>query len=83
MSLVALAQEYAERIVVSVFVNPTQFGPNEDFESYPRTLDKDRRRLSRAGVDVLFAPSSEEIYPFGEDHMSARVGTGYLDRTLW
>jgi len=71
MSLVELAQEYAERIVVSVFVNPTQFGPNEDFEAYPRALDKDRRRLSRAGVDVLFAPSGEEIYPFGEDRMTA------------
>jgi pantoate--beta-alanine ligase len=70
MSLVSLAQEHAERVVVSVFVNPTQFGLNEDFEAYPRTLDKDRRRLTRAGVDVLFAPSSEEIYPFGTDHTS-------------
>ncbi len=71
MSLVGLAQEHAERVVVSIFVNPTQFGPGEDFEAYPRTPDNDRRRLSRAGVDVLFAPGSEEIYPFGEDRMTA------------
>lgn len=66
MSLVALAQEYAERVVVSIFVNPTQFGPGEDFETYPRTLDNDKRRLSRAGVDLLFAPGDDDIYPFGE-----------------
>ncbi len=66
MSLVALAQEYAERVVVSIFVNPTQFGPGEDFETYPRTLDNDKRRLSRVGVDLLFAPGDDDIYPFGE-----------------
>lgn len=66
MSLVALAQEYAERVVVSIFVNPTQFGPGEDFETYPRTLDNDKRRLSRASVDLLFAPGDDDIYPFGE-----------------
>jgi len=65
MGLVRLAGEYAERIVTSVFVNPTQFGPNEDFENYPRTFDTDRRRLSRAGVDIMFAPAHEEMYPFG------------------
>jgi len=66
MSLVALAQEYAERVVVSIFVNPTQFGPGEDFETYPRTLNNDKRRLSRVGVDLLFAPGDDDIYPFGE-----------------
>jgi pantoate--beta-alanine ligase len=68
MSLVSLAQEYAERVVVSIFVNPTQFGPGEDFEAYPRAIENDRRRLSRASADLLFAPGSDEIYPYGVDH---------------
>jgi pantoate--beta-alanine ligase len=66
MSLVSLAHEQAERVIVTAFVNPAQFGPNEDFENYPRTMETDRRRLSRADVDVLFAPTSEVIYPAGE-----------------
>lgn len=70
ISLVRLAHEYAERVIVSVFVNPTQFGPDEDFGNYPRSLDNDRRRLSRAGVDILFAPGVDEIYPFGEERMT-------------
>ena len=81
ISLVRLAHEYAERVIVSVFVNPTQFGPNEDYASYPRSLDNDRRRLSRAGVDLLFAPGSEEIYPFGEDAMT-RVSVPELSSVL-
>ncbi len=71
MSLVKLAGEYAERVVTSVFVNPTQFGPSEDFEDYPRAFDTDRRRLSRAGVDIMFAPTHEDIYPFGLDNMTS------------
>ena len=70
MNLVQLASEYAERVVTSVFVNPTQFGPQEDFADYPRPFDTDRRRLSRGGVDILFAPNHEEIYPFGADDMT-------------
>lgn len=66
MSLVARARAEADRVVVTVFVNPTQFGPGEDYEAYPRTLDGDRRQLTRAGVDVLFAPSVPEMYPLGE-----------------
>ena len=81
ISLVRLAHEYAERVIVSVFVNPTQFGPNEDYSSYPRSLDNDRRRLSRAGVDVLFAPGNEEIYPFGEEVMT-RVSVPDLSTML-
>jgi len=71
IGLVQLAGEHADRVVTSVFVNPTQFGPQEDFENYPRTLDTDRRRLSRASVDILFAPSHEEIYPFGLESMTS------------
>lgn len=63
MSLVELARTLADRIVVSIFVNPTQFGPGEDFAAYPRTLDQDRRRLTRANVDILFSPPVDEIYP--------------------
>ncbi|MBN8280825.1 MAG: pantoate--beta-alanine ligase, partial [Gammaproteobacteria bacterium] len=66
MALVAEAKTLADRVVVSIFVNPTQFGPGEDFAAYPRTLDQDRRLLTRADVDILFAPPVEEIYPDGE-----------------
>lgn len=67
MSLVELAKAAADRVIVSVFVNPTQFGPSEDFDSYPRTLDQDSELLVEAGVDAVFAPDVEEVYPFGED----------------
>jgi len=66
LSLVELARKLADRVVVSIFVNPTQFGPGEDYAAYPRTLDSDRRQLTHAKVDILFAPSVEEIYPDGE-----------------
>ncbi len=65
VSLVELAREHAERVVVSVFVNPTQFGDDEDFEEYPRTLEKDTRRLKTVSADLIFAPSVETMYPFG------------------
>jgi len=70
MSLVQLAAGQADRVVISVYVNPTQFGPAEDFDSYPRTLENDRRRLSRAGVDVMFAPDDDEMYPYGQEAMT-------------
>lgn len=65
VSLVELAREYAERVVVSVFVNPTQFVEGEDFEDYPRTLERDKRRLQRVNTDMIFAPNVETLYPFG------------------
>jgi pantoate--beta-alanine ligase len=64
-SLIELARARADKIVASVFVNPTQFGPNEDFASYPRTLEADRAGLAAHGCDALFAPSVDEMYPFG------------------
>ncbi|HET7570035.1 MAG TPA: pantoate--beta-alanine ligase [Gammaproteobacteria bacterium] len=66
MALVARARELADRVVVSIFVNPLQFGPNEDLAAYPRTPDEDRAKLTDAGVDVLFAPDVEVMYPQGE-----------------
>ena len=66
-TLVDLARENAERVVVSVYVNPTQFGEGEDFEDYPRTLERDTRRLKQVKADVLFVPADETVYPFGHD----------------
>lgn len=65
LALVQAAQEKAERVVVSIFVNPTQFGPNEDFARYPRTEIEDEMQLGRQNVDLLFLPSVEEMYPGG------------------
>lgn len=67
-SLVELARLHADRIVTSVFVNPTQFGPNEDFERYPRTPEADADGLHAAGCDLLWLPSVETMYPFGSDN---------------
>lgn len=62
-SLIKAAREACDRVVVSVFVNPTQFGPNEDFDKYPRTLEADAEICERNGVDLIFAPAAEEMYP--------------------
>lgn len=67
VKLIKLAREHAERVVVSVFVNPTQFDSDEEYENYPRTIKRDKRRLQRARVDALFAPEVDAIYPFGVD----------------
>jgi pantoate--beta-alanine ligase len=64
-SLIALARRHADRVVASVFVNPTQFGPNEDFSRYPRTPEQDAEGLAAAGCDALWLPSVEEMYPYG------------------
>jgi pantoate--beta-alanine ligase len=65
LSLVRLARERVERVVVSIFVNPTQFGPTEDFARYPRQPEKDAEMLAAASCDVLFLPEVETIYPPG------------------
>lgn len=67
LSLVELAREHAERVIVSIFVNPTQFGEGEDFEDYPRTLERDTRRLKKTSADIIFAPNVDTMYPFGLD----------------
>jgi len=66
-SLVEIAKRHADRVVASVFVNPTQFGPNEDFSRYPRTPEQDAAGLEAAGCDVLWLPSVEAMYPFGTE----------------
>lgn len=66
-SLVALARQHADRVVASVFVNPTQFGPNEDFARYPRTPEADAAGLEAAGCDLLWMPGVDTMYPFGAD----------------
>ncbi len=71
-SLVMLARQHADRVVSSVFVNPTQFGPNDDFTRYPRTPEADTTGLEGAGCDVLWLPTVESMYPFGIE-LAARV----------
>ncbi|PWE16494.1 pantoate--beta-alanine ligase [Marinicauda salina] len=65
LALVSDALERADRVIASVFVNPTQFAPGEDFDSYPRTLDADAAKLAEAGCHLLYAPTAREMYPEG------------------
>ena len=81
LKLIDTARQNADYIVASIFVNPIQFGPNEDFDAYPRTLELDSQRLSEQGADLLFAPSGSEMYPFGQDDQ-IRVGTPAIADTL-
>lgn len=77
-SLIELARQHADRVVASVFVNPTQFGPNEDFARYPRTPQADAEGLAAAGCDALWMPSVDTMYPYGAD---AAVGVRVPDVT--
>ncbi|KGI77905.1 pantoate--beta-alanine ligase [Oleiagrimonas soli] len=80
-SLLKQARARCDRVVASVFVNPTQFGPGEDFERYPRTLAQDQVGLAEHDCDLVFAPSVETMYPFGPEH-SVRVQVPRLTETL-
>lgn len=71
LSLVELAQQTAAHVVVSIYVNPLQFSPDEDFSSYPRTLDEDLKKLETSGVDMVFTPDTSMIYPRGETRSSS------------
>lgn len=93
LALVARARELADLVVVSVFVNPMQFGPNEDFGRYPRDLDADLALLEHAGADVLFAPAADVLLPEGRtqvrvaagpvgDVLEGRVRPGHFDGVL-
>ena len=88
LSLVRAAMAECRPVIASIFVNPTQFGPNEDLQKYPRTLEADRKRLEEAGVDYLFAPEAGEMYPQGfrtwvnveglSDRLEGRVRPGHF-----
>jgi pantoate--beta-alanine ligase len=65
LSLARQSMSTCDRTVVSIFVNPKQFGPNEDLDTYPRELEADRRQLERLGVDALFLPTADDMYPKG------------------
>jgi pantoate--beta-alanine ligase len=65
LALVRRAKELSDRVVVSIFVNPIQFAPGEDYQRYPRDLERDKALLEKEGVDVLFSPKAQEMYPPG------------------
>jgi len=79
LALVERAKQTGAFVVLSIFVNPIQFGPNEDFSSYPRDLEQDAHLVEVAGVDVLFHPTSEEMYP---QKLVTYVEVGQLDTVL-
>ena len=79
LALVNAARQTAQLVVTSIFVNPTQFGPGEDFTRYPRDLDGDVRKLATAGADLVFAPAPDAMYPPGDD---TRVHVGALTAPL-
>jgi pantoate--beta-alanine ligase len=79
LSLVRQARELVDRVWVSIFVNPTQFGPREDLDRYPRDLERDLQLLEAEGVDVVFAPESEDMYPVAP---VVEIGFSGLERRL-
>ncbi len=79
LQLVSTAQRHADIVVVSLFVNPTQFGANEDLDSYPRTMQDDIDKLEALNTDILFAPTIDEMYPLGGDHTSRVHVPGITD----
>jgi len=79
LRLILKARQFAPKVIVSIFVNPLQFGPNEDFTRYPRPFEEDRAKLDELNVDLLFVPSIEELYPNGFD---TKVHVGKLGETM-
>jgi len=79
LSLVRLLQTQADKVVVSIFVNPTQFAPHEDFEAYPRTEESDMQKLASAGADLAYLPTAREMYPAG---FSTQVSVGGVTAPL-
>lgn len=80
LALLREARGQADHLIATIFVNPLQFGPNEDFDRYPRTFEKDLEATADAGVDVVFAPTRDEIYPGGEP--GVRIDPGPLGNEL-
>lgn len=80
MSLVKKAKKICDKVIVSVFVNPTQFAPNEDFDKYPRMLEKDTSLCSQNNVDIVYAPSAYEMYP--EEISTEVVPPAYIKNCL-
>ncbi|TMM36907.1 MAG: pantoate--beta-alanine ligase [Actinobacteria bacterium] len=80
IALIRAARERSAQVLVTIFVNPLQFGPNEDFDRYPRTLDRDLAICAANGVDVVFAPDRAQMYPDGEP--AVRVDPGPLGEIL-
>jgi pantoate--beta-alanine ligase len=74
LALIRAARASAKTVIVTVFVNPLQFGPNEDFDRYPRTLDEDVRLCEEAEVDVVFAPAVDDVYPGGKPMVTVNPG---------
>ncbi len=79
LTLLTRAAEIADRVVVSIFVNPLQFGPFEDYDQYPRTPADDARMLTKMGVDLLFTPRVDEIYPLGRERATRVEVPGISD----
>ena len=81
LSLIKLAKNYSTKVVVTIFVNPLQFGENEDFKDYPRTIDKDLKKLKKSGCDLLFFPiNDKEVFP--EKNKISIINSGKLGKIL-
>jgi pantoate--beta-alanine ligase len=78
-SLIEAASQFGDVVVVSIFVNPTQFGKNEDFSKYPRMLDADVQKVAAAGGAIIYAPTEQDIYPQG---FSSSISVGHLGQIL-
>jgi pantoate--beta-alanine ligase len=83
LSLIRLARQHGEVVVVSIFVNRLQFGQGEDFEQYPRTFEADIELLSKAGVDVVFAPSESEMYPEPQGYQVLPALSAQILEGIW
>lgn len=79
LTLVRQAMDLADRVVVSLFVNPLQFGPSEDFDRYPRTLERDCEAVGAVGAHCLFAPDEQQVYPSGRDQQTRVEVVGLSD----